>query len=112
MAYCIQKEPTFTTKIDVVEPGTSETGEVETSSFVAKFKRLDDAQLKSMIDSGDADVEQIRKVLVGWYGLVDASGAEVPFSDATRDALLSIPAALHAITMAFFPSLRGAARKN
>lgn len=112
MAYCIQKDPTFTTQIDVVEPGTSETGEVETSSFVAKFKRLNDEECKSIRDSGETDIEQLRKVLVGWYGLVDASGAEVPFSDATRDALLSIPAALHAISVAFFPSLRGAARKN
>ena len=112
MAYCIQKDPTFTTTIDVVEPGTSETGEVEKSSFVAKFKRLSDDECKSMLDSGDTDVDQIRKVLVGWYGLVDANGADVPFNEATRDALLSIPAALNAIVLAFFPSLRGAARKN
>ncbi|QCU53091.1 hypothetical protein J3L14_05940 [Burkholderia pseudomallei] len=112
MSYCLTKAPTFTMKVTVVEPGTSSSGDVETHEFVAVFKRISMTEWDEMRASGRADQSIIADLLVGWHGLVDATGNDVPFTSETRDSLLSIPHALRGTVVAFMTGASGAGLKN
>ena len=52
------------------------------------------------------------EVLVGWSGVTDDEGKEVPFSQKSMAELLEVPMLAGAIVMAYFDSLNGAKRKN
>ena len=112
MSYCLTKAPTFTMKVTVVEPGTSATGDVETHEFVGVFKRIAMTEWEEMRASGRTDRALMGELLVGWHGLVDAKEVDVPFTNDTRDALLSIPHALRGVVVAFMTGASGAGLKN
>jgi len=58
----------------------------------------------------DSDIA--RQVLVGWSGITDDEGEEVPFSKAALDRLLDVPMLATAIVTTYFKSLQGAKQKN
>ena len=79
MAFVRKKVKTFKWPVQVQEPSDTKPGEFETSEFIAVFKRVGMSKLQ---DSEVVDnISLIRKVLVGWEGIVDEDGEEVPFSD-------------------------------
>jgi len=51
-------------------------------------------------------------VLVGWAGINDDDGKEVPFSQGALERLLDVPMLATAIATAYFSSLSGVKRKN
>ncbi|MDE1011272.1 MAG: hypothetical protein OSB38_36980 [Paraburkholderia fungorum] len=112
MAYRVARKPTFTIKVVVVEPGDADSGEVETSEFTARFKRVSDEELVQIRTSGRSDKEIMQDMLVGWSDLTDEQGAQLPFSEQFRDTLLSIPHALRGIAYAFMAGASGAGLKN
>ncbi|NYH13429.1 hypothetical protein [Paraburkholderia bryophila] len=112
MAYRVAKKPTFTIKVVVVEPGDADSGEVETSEFTGRFKRVSDDELVEIRTSGRSDKDIMREMLVGWADLTDENGAQLPFSEQFRDTLLSIPHALRGVAYAFMAGASGAGLKN
>jgi len=61
-------------------------------------------------EASDQDIA--REVLVGWAGITDDDGEEVPFSKAALERLLDIPMLATAIVTTYFKSLQGAKAKN
>lgn len=91
-------------------------GRMEKHTFDAEFKRLPQSRIKALteqVKSGDlTDADFVKEVLVGWKGVLDESGQEVPFSEGTRDALIDVQLVSGALVGAFFESLTGGRRKN
>jgi hypothetical protein len=50
--------------------------------------------------------------LVGWSGISDDAGKEIPFSQKALDQLLEVPFLAVAVLKAYMDSLKGAKRKN
>jgi len=51
-------------------------------------------------------------VLVGWSGINDDEGKEIPFSQKGLDELLEVPFLAIAVLKAYMDSIKGAKRKN
>jgi len=79
MAFVRKKVKTFKWPVKVQEPSDTKPGEFETSEFIAIFKR---EKMSKLQESDETDsLGLLRKVLVGWEGIVDEDDKEVPFSD-------------------------------
>lgn len=52
------------------------------------------------------------EVLIGWAGILDGDGEEVPYSEAIKAKLLNVPKVAASIVTAWGESLQGAKRKN
>lgn len=91
-------------------------GKFEKATFDAEFKRLSQSRINElraqMEQPGYTEQELAKEVLIGWAGVVDGEGNEIPFSEGNRDKLLDVPMVAVGIGMAFFESLAGARRKN
>lgn len=91
-------------------------GKFEKATFDAEFKRLSQSrinELRTQMEApGYTETDLAKEVLIGWSGVVDGDGNEIPFSEGNRDKLLDVPMVAVAIGMSFFESLAGAKRKN
>lgn len=91
-------------------------GKFEKATFDAEFKRLSQTRINElrlqMEVPGYTEQDLAKEVLVGWSGVVDADGNEIPYSEGNRDQLLDVPMVAVAIGISFFESLAGAKRKN
>lgn len=91
-------------------------GRHQRETFDGQFKRLPQSRILAIgkeIEAGDlTDVELACEVLVGWAGVTDDAGKEVPFSQKALQQLLDVPMLATAIVSAYFDSLKGAKRKN
>lgn len=108
MAFKIALTPTYKTKIVVETP--NDQGKFDKSDFLAEFKRLNMDDLDAMRNVPQPEV--IEQVLVGWSGLIDDEGNDVPFNSANRNALMRIPQAMHALVEGFWTSIFKAKEKN
>ncbi len=96
-------------------------GRFDKQTFDGEFKRLPQskigpmvAELQKLEDLGDLDriTEITRDLLVGWAGISDDSGKEIPFSQKALDQLLEVPFLAVAVLKAYMDSIKGAKRKN
>ena len=94
----------FDWPVDVHVPGAG------AQKFTAAFEELGQDDLDRIAEGERADAELARRVLVGWSGVVDDTGAEVPFSDARRDALIARPYARYAIARGYYEAILGHGR--
>jgi hypothetical protein len=114
--FAIAAKPTFKAKVTAVIPGNSDDGAPETHTFVAEFKRLPkdeyDALIASLASGSRKSNDVLAEHLVGWSGLLDLAGNEVPFSPENRDALLLIPQIPTHLAEVFVQNNSGAEIKN
>jgi hypothetical protein len=108
MAFKLAKNPTFCANVDVLTPN-DKCGH-DKSSFVVSFHRKKTSELDRLRGMQQADV--LREVVAGWKELVDENGQEVIFSNENLEALLEIPEAVYAMSMAFWQSIVKAKEKN
>ena len=100
-------------------------GRREKHSFDAEFKRLPQTRideiirLARMIDAGKGEPEDEQtmakipcEIVIGWSGITDDNGKEVPFSEAALSQLLEIPTIAGQIIKAWFESMEVAKRQN
>jgi hypothetical protein len=91
-------------------------GKFDKEVFDAEFKRLPQDRLREIgekIEAGSIlDTELLDQVLTGWSGILDETGNEVPFSEASRQKILNIPLVASAIVAAWLESLAKGKRKN
>ena len=89
---------------------------MQRQTFDGEFRRLSQtriAQIGEEIKTDHiTDADLAAEVLVGWSGVTDDSGQDVPFSQSALQQLLDVPMLAGAITIAYFESLQGAKRKN
>lgn len=111
----LAQKNTYTWPIKVQIPVDG--GKFEPQTFDAEFKRLPQSEINDLlreIQDGVTDTRFVEGVLVGWHGVADADGNELPYSEAAKIMLLDIPYLRSAVVAAFFDSFSGGAarRKN
>jgi hypothetical protein len=123
MSFVLKQSATYTWPITLILPVDG--GRREKHTFDGEFKRLPQTRINEIVrqaramERGRIDEDEIledqdaaREILVGWSGVVDDDGAEIPFSNALLDQLLEIPTVAGQIVRAWFESLEVAKRKN
>lgn len=102
-------------------------GKREKQSFEAEFKRLPQSRIAEIqaqaqklvkaLEAGEqlegiSDVSVADEVLVGWSGILDEDGEEVPYSETNKAMLLEVPLLAASLVQAYFASLTDEKRKN
>ena len=121
--FVLKQTASYTWPVPLLIPVSG--GRREKHSFDAEFKRLPQsrineiAKLARATELGRASEDELlddktaaREILIGWSGITDDSGKEVPFSEAALSQLLEIPTIAGQIIKAWFESMEVAKRKN
>jgi hypothetical protein len=96
-------------------------GRHERQTFDGTFKRLPQskvgpmlAELAKLEDLGDLDRmnDLATDLIVGWAGVTDDAGKEIPFSQKALEQMLDVPFLAVAVLKAYMDSIKGAKRKN
>lgn len=114
MAFILSQKASYTWPVKYDAPRDG--GKYDRHEFMAEFKRLPQSRLdeiqKQAKDNAVNDGEFLDEILLGWSGIKDEQGEDVPFNEAARRIVLDLPGMRAAIVLAFFGSLEGAPRKN
>jgi hypothetical protein len=91
-------------------------GKFDKETFDVEFKRVAQDRLREIgvqIDNGDiTDNELVNQLVVGWAGISDEKGDDLPFSQSALEQLLNVPLVASAIAAAWLESLAKGKRKN
>jgi hypothetical protein len=114
MAFVLKQSDTYTWPVSIEVPVDG--GRHEKQTFDVHFKRMPQKWIREIAKQIDADevidVDVAKKIVVGWAGVTDDAGKEIPFSNKLLDQLLDVPSAAGAIVLAFFKATAGAKAKN
>jgi hypothetical protein len=126
MAFVLKQSATYSWPVSFDVPADG--GRFVKQSFDAEFTRPTQSRIVEIQEAVMArlraiqndqetsgmitDQEIAEEVLVGWAGVDDGEGAEVPFSEKAKAQVLDVPSVSASIVEAFFDSLKGAKRKN
>lgn len=119
MAFVLKQSDTYSWPVTFDVPVDG--GRHERQTFDGEFKRLPQSKIGPMVaeldrldSAGDLErlTEMAGEVLVGWSGVTDDNGKDVPFSQKALEQLLEVPMLAVAILRSYFDSLKGAKRKN
>jgi hypothetical protein len=116
MTFVLKQSATYNWPIPLELPADG--GRKDKFSFDGEFRRLPQSRINEIIKVARAmeygrslDDEELddktaaREILVGWTGVVDDDGKEIPFSDAALGQLLEIPTIGAQIIRAWFDSM-------
>jgi hypothetical protein len=99
-------------------------GRRDRQEFEAEFKRLPQSRITEIQElaqrrvDGDptaadiSDVSIADEVLIGWEGIVDSDGEEIPYSKSVKAQILELPMMAGCLIEAYFTSLVEEKRKN
>jgi hypothetical protein len=123
MSFVLKQSATYTWPITLILPVDG--GRREKHTFDGEFKRLPQSRINEIVrqaramergrlgeDEGLEDQDAAKEIMVGWSGVVDDDGKEIPFSESNLNQLLEIPTIAGQIVRAWFESLEVAKRKN
>lgn len=114
MAFVLKQSDTYSWPVTFDVPVDG--GRHQRQSFDGEFRRLSQSRIREIgqqIEAGETtDAEVAAEVLVGWSGITDDDGKDVPFSQAAMERLLDVPMLATAIATAYFGSFAGGKRKN
>lgn len=126
MAFVLSQSQSYSWPVSINLPADG--GKREKSSFDALFKRLPQSRINEIqqlvqqriksaergdeLDNGVTDQSIAAEILVGWAGILDADGDDVPYSEAVKAQLLDVPMMAGALIEAYFTSLVELKRKN
>lgn len=126
MAFVLNQSQSYSWPVSINLPADG--GKREKSSFDALFKRLPQSRINEIqqlvqqrikaaergdeLDNGVTDQSIAAEILVGWSGILDADGDDVPYSEAVKAQLLDVPMMAGALIEAYFTSLVELKRKN
>ena len=126
MAFVLKQSSSYVWPVTVKLPISG--GKFEKQTFDAEFKRLPQARINKIqievqariksserneaTDDSISDQSIAEELLIGWSGVLDEDGDEVPFSESMKQQLLDIPTLASAIIVAYFDSLTGTKTKN
>ena len=119
MSFVLKQSDTYTWPVSFDVPVDG--GRHERQTFDGEFKRLPQSKVGPMVaelnrieDLGELDriTEIAADVLVGWSGVSDDNGKEIPFSQKALEQLLEVPFLAVAVLKAYMDSIKGAKRKN
>jgi hypothetical protein len=126
VAFVLNQSQSYSWPVSINLPADG--GKREKSSFDALFKRLPQSRINEIqqlaqqriksaergdeLDNGVTDQSIAAEILVGWSGILDADGDDVPYSEAVKAQLLDVPMMAGALIEAYFTSLVELKRKN
>jgi hypothetical protein len=114
MAFVLKKSNSYKWPVTVDVPVDG--GKHERVTFDVEFKDITQSRLQEMAEESAegnmSDVDIAREVMIGWAGVTDEDGKELPYSITKRDELLDVPLVASAIAGAYLESKQGAKRKN
>jgi hypothetical protein len=114
MAFVLSQSKSYSWPVTVEFP--IDGGRFDKQSFDAEFKRLPQTRIREIWDAIQAgelnDDDLCAEVLVGWVGIQDAKGGDVPFSEKAKTDLLNVPLVAAAIVTSWLDSLAKGKRKN
>jgi hypothetical protein len=126
VAFVLNQSQSYSWPVSIQLPADG--GKREKSSFDALFKRLPQSRINEIqqlvqqrikaaergeeLDNGVTDQTIAAEILVGWSGILDADGDDVPYSEAIKAQLLDVPMMAGALIEAYFTSLVELKRKN
>ena len=119
MAFVLKQSDTYSWPVSFDVPVDG--GRHERQTFDGEFKRLPQSKIGPMVaelqkvdDLGELEriTEIAKDVLVGWSGINDDDGKEMPFSQKALEQLLEVPFLAVAVLKAYVDSIKGAKRKN
>ena len=123
MSFVLKQTASYTWPVPLLIPVSG--GRREKHSFDAEFKRLPQsrineiAKLARATELGRASDDELlddktaaREILIGWSGITDDDGKDVPFSEAALDQLLEIPTIAGQIIRAWYGSMEVAKKGN
>lgn len=110
--FVLKKSESYSWPVSVKVPVSG--GQFKKETFDAEFKRLSQSRIQEVIKNVEEmnNSDFCKEILLGWKGIQDDGGEEIPFSESARDTLLDVPAVAGSIVSAFFESLSGEKRKN
>lgn len=108
MAFKLTKKPTFSVQVEVYTPNDRRGHDY--STFTAVFHRTQTSELIELKNLPQVDV--MRKKLCGWEDFNDENNEPVPYNQDTLEMLLSVPEALHGLSVAFWENVIKAREKN
>ena len=82
------------------------------ATFDAEFKLLDQDEIDAALAASEDDMAFLRDVIVGWNGVQDEDGNDLPYSEASCAQMVKIPYVRKALMKAFWDATLGAAEKN
>ncbi len=114
MPFVLSQSDSYTWPVTVEFPVDG--GRFDKQTFDAEFKRLPQARIREIweqINTGDlGDNDLCEEVLIGWAGIQDGKGNDVPFSEKAKADLLNIPLVAAALVGSWLDSLSKGKRKN
>jgi hypothetical protein len=123
MSFVLQQSESYSWPITIILPVDG--GRREKHTFDGEFKRLPQSRINEIIKLARAmelgriaedeelnDQEAAQEVLVGWSGIQDFDGNEIPFTQKALAELLEIPTLASQIVKAWFESIEVGKRKN
>lgn len=114
MAFVLKKSGSYSWPVHFDIPVDG--GRFERQTFDCEFKQISQTRIREISEGigsdGMTDADVAAEVLVGWSGVTDDNGKDVPFSQSALTDLLEVPMLAGAIVLAYFDSLQGAKRKN
>ena len=119
MAFVLKQSSSYSWPVSFDVPVDG--GRHERQTFDGEFKRLPQSKIGPMVaelgkleDLGELDriTEIASDVLIGWSGINDDDGKEIPFSQKALEQLLEVPFLAVAVLKAYMDSIKGAKRKN
>lgn len=122
MAFVLKQSASYTWPVPLLIPADG--GRKEKHSFDAEFRRLPQSRINEIIklaralevgrdeDQSLDDKTAAKEILIGWAGVTDDSGKDIPFSEAALEQLLEIPTIAGQIVMAWFKSMEVAKKGN
>jgi|TARA_R100001463_G_scaffold64801_1_gene117929 hypothetical protein len=114
MAFVLKKSNTYKWPVSVDVPVDG--GKHERVTFDVEFKDLTQSRLLEIAELSSegtlSDVDIAKEVIVGWAGIQNEDGDELPYSITKRDELLDVPMLASTIAGAYLESKQGAKRKN
>jgi len=106
----LEQPDTITWPVKVKIPANG--GRTRKASFDAEFRLLDQDEIDATLADAVDDIEFICRVTVGWSGVQDEDGDDLPFSHADCLFMAKIPYVRRAMMQAFWDATLGAAEKN
>ena len=126
MAFVLNQSQSYSWPVSIKLPADG--GKREKSTFDAVFRRLPQSRINEIqqlvqqrikaaergdeLDNGVTDDSIAAEILVGWSGILDGDGDDVPYSEAVKAQLLDVPMMAGALIEAYFNSLAELKRKN
>ena len=108
MALVFKKVTEYDWDVTVQSP---EKGKFKKETFTAKFKNIGRKAFAKLVEEED-DENFVKSVLIGWSGIKDGDGNDIPFNDENFEALTDNHFIVKGIIEAFGESMKGASEKN